>query len=385
MPELEEWLMAEAEAIAERAADDLDRLVAISSPFGDQEAHEEIVRTLLTMIPTSADYRRLPSSSPECGQDLVVELKGSGQGQLLFLGHCDTVIPHPDHKPLACSGDLWSGTGVYDMKGGLALAAGLLRALAKHPELYERIVFLVVGDEEHRLGPLKHSNGELGEFNACLCFEGGDVDSQNRQIIIVRRRGAYTLNVSAEGKPAHAAAPERGGHSALLALAKIARRLDVRALGGEELLSITPTILRVGEAINMTPARGVLECDLRAFDIQTARNARTFVPPTIDGVDLNVELIPRFPAMDTRRATRPILEATGKRLDQTLVASTRGSSSDAAYFATSIPMTVCGLGPVGGSDHGPQEYILGSSFGSRATIALALTLTILEYYQEQEK
>ena len=71
--------------------------------------------------------------------------------------------------------------------------------------------------------------------------------------------------------------------------------------------------------------------------------------------------MPRTPAIET-------LEAITKRLANELGFDVKGASTggaaDAAFAADEGIPVLDGLGPVGGLDHGPDEYILKSSIVS---------------------
>ena len=75
----------------------------------------------------------------------------------MLLGHLDTVVPHDPHRPLEREGDRLTGSGAVDMKGGVALALGLMRELAAPPELYAEVAVLLVNDEEWRTAPFTHA------------------------------------------------------------------------------------------------------------------------------------------------------------------------------------------------------------------------------------
>ena len=72
--------------------------------------------------------RRAPP--PSHAPDLLARVRGSGTRRLVLLGHTDTVIAHAHHKPLRRDGEHLLGSGAVDMKGGVVLALGVLRALA---------------------------------------------------------------------------------------------------------------------------------------------------------------------------------------------------------------------------------------------------------------
>ena len=96
------------------------------------------------------------------------------------------------------------------MKGGVVLSLGAMRLLARRPEDYAEVALLLVCDEEWRKGPLAHVERFAG-WDACLCFEGGERTPDGDDGVVVRRKAAGTIKVTAHGRSAHSgSAPDRG-------------------------------------------------------------------------------------------------------------------------------------------------------------------------------
>ncbi|HEY4278183.1 MAG TPA: M20/M25/M40 family metallo-hydrolase [Conexibacter sp.] len=365
-------LQREAAEIAERAERDLEALVAISSPSGDVDGAQACVEVVRELSPAGATFERVPCSSPGDADDLLVRLHGSGRGRLLLLGHLDTVVAHEQHTPLRRHGERLVGSGTVDMKGGDVLALGVLRALAARPQRFAEVALLLVMDEERRIGPLLHVERFAG-WDACLCFEAGEVAGDGSDAVIVRRKAAGTLRVRAHGVAAHAGAAPDQGRNALLALAAAAQQVaDAHAPDGPDRLTAVPTVLRSGSAFNVVPAAGELTCDLRSDRTAAFEEVRALISAKLDGVTLDARLARVWPAMDARDATAPLLARAAELLGRPLRANGRGGASDASHFAAAIPLTVDGLGPRGGRAHAPEEFLLASSLRPRAEVALAV-------------
>jgi glutamate carboxypeptidase len=75
------------------------------------------------------------------------------------------------------------------MKGGVVLALGVLRALAQRPDAYAEAAILLVCDEEWRTAPFAHAERFAG-WNACLCFEAGELTPDGGEGVVVRRKAA---------------------------------------------------------------------------------------------------------------------------------------------------------------------------------------------------
>src|SRR3954447_2838671 len=250
--------------MAGRAERELEALVGVSSPHGDVRGAEEVFAIVAALLPDGAEVERVPCSSPEHAPDLIARVRGTGSGRIVLLGHVDTVVAHADHRPMAAEGARLVGSGTVDMKGGVVLALGVLRALAAAPELHEEVALLLVCDEEWRSATFAHSDRFAG-FDACLCFEAGQRGPRGEEQVVVRRKAAGTLVVTAHGRSAHSgSAPDRGAN-ALLALAEVARVVPTcHDPAGAHRLTAVPTVLHSGEAFNVVPASGKLTCDLRA-------------------------------------------------------------------------------------------------------------------------
>ncbi len=350
--------------------------MAISSPSGDRAAAERALSVCVDRLPPQALIERVPCSSPDHAPDLIARLPGSGHGRVLLLGHVDTVIAHSNHIPLSREGDTWRGSGTVDMKGGVALSVELARWVAERPESFAELAVLLVVDEEWRLKPFAHVQRFAG-FDACLCFEAGE-RSGDAEGVVVQRKAAATLRVLAHGRSAHAGSNPDAGANALLALADAARAAAaLHDPSGPESLSVVPSMVRAGEAMNVVPAEGELTIDVRAHSEASFGRVLEHISQSTDTATLEVELQRSWPGMNSRVATAGLLEAASARLGRSIVGVARGGASDASHFAATIPLTLDGLGPRGGHAHSPEEFVHGPSLRERALVAMAILETLL--------
>jgi glutamate carboxypeptidase len=373
------WIQERAAAIAGRAERELEALVGVSSPSGDVRGAEEAAAVVVALLPDEAEVERVPCSSPDHAPDLVARVRGTGSRRIVLVGHLDTVVAHDDHQPLRRDGDKLVGSGSVDMKGGDVLAVGVLRALAARPELFAEIALLLVVDEEWRIGPFAHVDRFAG-FDACLCFEAGQLDPETRRdAVVVKRKAAGTVEIRATGRSAHSgSAPDRG-INALLALATAAQAVAAcHDPAGPDHLTAVPTVVRSGDAFNVVPASGTLVCDVRADRLAAFDRVLAALPSEVGGATLAADVLRQWPGMDNRDATRPLLAAASALCGREIVGGDRGGASDASHFASTIPLTVDGLGPRGGGAHAPHEHVLAPSLRTRAEVALAIALAALD-------
>ena len=374
---MDPWIADHGAAIAAHAERELEALVAVSTPSGDVHGAEEAAAIVAALAPGEAEIEHLPCSTADHADDVLVRLVGTGSRRMLMLGHIDTVVSHDGHRSLSRDGDKLVGSGAVDMKGGDVLALGVLRALVARPGDYAEVALLLVVDEEWRIGDFRHVDRFAG-FDACLCFEAGQLAPDGQEALVVKRKAAGTVRVRAHGRSSHSGSAPDKGINALLALAAAAQAVagchDPR---GPKRLTAVPTVLHAGDAFNVVPGSGELVCDVRADDNASFADVVDAVPDQVGGATLHTELVREWPGMDARASTAPVIEAAAAALGRPVVGSARGGASDASHFAATIPLTIDGLGPRGGGAHAPHEFVLRASLRSRAEVALAIVDALL--------
>ena len=377
---MDPWIAAAAEEIAARAPDELERLVAISSPSGDVEGAEAALRYALTLVPDGVRVERPPCSTADHADDLVVTLTGTRQ-------RADRPARPRRHRPRprgppparrATARNL-AGSGSVDMKGGDILALGVLRALAQRADTFAEVALLLVCDEEWRAGDFAHTRRASRAGTRCLCFEGGQLTGDGEEAVVVKRKAAGTLRVLAHGRSAHSgSAPEKGAN-ALLALASAAQSVaalhDPAGPGAPHRRCRPSCAAATRSTSSPRPASCCATCAPTSSRRSTSSSPG--LPEAVDGVRLESEFLRRWPGMDSRAATAPLLDAAAQRLGRPIHGADRGGASDASYLAPVIDVTVDGLGPRGGGAHTPGEYIVESSLRERAEVALALADAVL--------
>lgn len=363
---------------AARALREVEALVAVSSPSGDVAGAEEAVAVTCALLPPQAEVERLPCSSPGHAADLLATLRGTGRGRVLLLGHLDTVVAHDAHRSPAREDRRLLGSGTIDMKGGDVLALCLLRALAARPADFAEAALLLVCDEEWRTAPFAHAERFAG-WDASLCFEAGQTNADGVDEVVVRRKAAGTLHVRARGQASHSGSAPDKGRNALLGLAEAATAVAAQhAPDGPDRLTAVPTVLRSGDAFNVVPDDGELFCDLRADRDGAFDEVLAALPAqTTAGVDLEATLRRRWPPLDAREVAAPVLERASALLGRPILAGGRGGASDASHLATTVPLSIDGLGPRGGGAHAPHEHLLVASLVPRAEVAAAVCAAVL--------
>lgn len=375
-------LLDAARTVAADAGALVEPLVAVSSPSGDHPGFERCVDVVVAALPDDAVVERVPCSTTGSAPDLLVRLRGTGGARIVLLGHLDTVVPHDRHRPLQRDGERWTGSGTFDMKGGDALAVGVLRAIATTTGVRSRfaeVALLLVADEEWRTEEFGHGP-RFRDWDACLCFEGGERTPDGDEAVVVRRKAAAAITVRAAGRSAHAGSRPGDGRNALVALARVA--LTAAAAHdpeGPELLSVVPTMVTSGTALNVVPDDGELVIDVRAARIEALERVLASLPDELDDVTIDARFSRVWPGMDHREAAASVLERAGELLGRRVVASSRGGASDASHLASWTRVAIDGLGPLGGGAHAVDEHLDAGTLEDRAAVALAVLAGVIDH------
>lgn len=200
------------------------------------------------------------------------------------------------------------------------------------------------------------------------------------------RKAVRWCTVEATGKAAHAGVEPEKGRSATLA---IARFIDAAcALNGmREGMTVNPGQIAGGGCPSIVAERASARMDLRArttseLDELVAGLRNLASRPLVPGVALSVtvEQGSGCPAMKrTEGVARLEAMAIGlaDELGFGLKGTATGGGSDISFAAHAGTPGLDGLVPIGGLDHGPDEYILRSSVVPR-TALLAKLLEAIE-------
>jgi glutamate carboxypeptidase len=356
--------------IRRRAADELPRAladlgawVAVDTPSADRDALDALARLMAERIEHYGARAELVESDD--GLYLQATLAGTGRARIALLGHHDTVFPGGTaaDRPFTIDADVARGPGVADMKGGLVVAAHVVRLLAEHPASYGRIEFVSVPDEEQREGAFQGIE-RLRDFDAVLVMECGRPGNG----VVTARKGGQWVAIRIDGLAAHAGVAADRGRSALLAASREALRI-AELDGAREGLSVMPTLLTAGESLNSVPSRGSMRVDVRAWhagdlDWAVAEVERFGDHP---GVTLRMEpgvRVPPFERADSAALFAAAAEA-GVAIGSPIVEVSTGGVSDASWTAELGIPTLDGLGPIGEDDHSPAERIVVSSIPDR--------------------
>jgi len=360
---------------APRLLDRLRRLVCTDSGRDSPSGREQVVEMLAEWgSEAGCTAEVVPGPS---GSTLVLRLQGVGERRVVLLGHHDTVFPAgtAEREGLRVEDGRAYGPGTADMKGGLLLGLAAMECLAALGPPSVTVELHSVPDEESRdAGPFSTFKRIRGA-DACFVLECAREDGS----LVVRRKACCKLEIVATGASAHAGASPEQGRNAVLALCREAVRLD--ALRGEfersDGVTLSVGSLHGGAHFATVPDAARMEVDVRGWTeavvASVLRRAKEI--GRAEGVTFDVRHGDIWPAMAPSDGSRRLAETAvslAGRVGTSIGVTETGGASDGCWTASAGIRTLDGLGPIGGRDHSPDEYIEVASMAERCGVLVGL-------------
>lgn len=370
---ISDWLATQKQAML----DLLERLVNIDSGSYDKEGVDAVGAQIkaffdahgiaVETIPgaTKGDVLRAVLAAPD-------QAGGNAGRNIVLMGHRDTVFPkgEAERRPFRIEDGRAYGPGVADMKAGLVMNAFVLAAFRKFGAAPGPMVGLFTGDEE--IGSPEgraviEAEGRMARavFNAEPGRPSGNV--------VTARKGGVFMVMAIEGKAAHSGGNFEAGISAIEELAR--KIIAIHAL----------TDLKAGVTLNVGLVRGGQSVNTVAPFAEGEIDLRYVEPAQRDDIVAKIEAIVRTANVPGTRATLAIKgeflpvnpTAASAALFETYVGAAAdaglkvagefsGGCADSGFTAAVGAPTICGVGPVGGKAHSPEEYLEIDSMVPRA-------------------
>jgi glutamate carboxypeptidase len=318
------------------------------------------------------------------GDTVVGTWSGTGGPNLLLIGHMDTVFDRGTaaQRPFAIEDGIARGPGVTDMKSGLL--AGLYAIAALESVLgglpVGRLVFVANPDEE--IGSptsTPHIRELAADADVCLVLECARANGD----IVSSRKGILDTRIEIRGRAAHAGVEPEKGRSAILAAADLVTRLH--ALNGRwPGVTVNVGVIAGGTRPNVVAERCELEVDVRASAREDLEAAEATIRSLADELAVpdttaRLETMARWwPMEKLERSARLVEHAAtlAERLGFEVRDAGTGGASDANTTAGMGIPSLDGLGPIGGNDHAPSEYLEVDSIVPRTALLAALIVAI---------
>ncbi len=379
-------LRAEVEAAQPAYLADLAELVNIDCGSYTKSGVDRVGRWVAARL-ADLGARVTVEPNTELGDTVVAEFDGRGDARALLIGHLDTVFAEGTvaARPYTTSAGRAYGPGVTDMKAGLLCGLYALRAVRSidgdNGALpFSRLTFVANPDEEigsPASGPVIRRVAQ--DVDVALVLECARANGD----IVSARKGIVDFELHIAGRAAHAGIEPEKGRSAVVEAAHMI--LALTGLNGRwPGVTVNVGVVRGGTRANVIADAAQLEIDLRAVDrasleIAEAEIARIGSRPTLDGVTATLVERNRHWPMEKTAASAALVgqaSALAARLGFEVKDAATGGASDANTTAGMGVPTLDGLGPIGGNDHAPDEYLELDSIVPRTTLLAALLMSI---------
>ena len=323
--------------------------------------------------------RRPDDAEGRLGDLVIGALRGSGGANVLLVGHMDTVFDEGTvaERPFSVDGDIARGPGVSDMKAGLLagfFATHVLQDVGF--DAFGTIRYVCNPDEEIGSpfsGPVIRELAPA--HDAALVLEGARANGD----IVSSRKGITDFTIVIEGRAAHAGVEPEKGRNAILQAAHTIQ--DLQALNGRwPGVTCNVGVVHGGTRSNVVAERCELQLDLRSPELATLEEAEAEVARICADIvvpDVTITL-------DQHGWHRPMEKGEGgarlvdiavgaaSELGFSLRDAATGGASDANTTSSAGTPTIDGLGPVGGDDHGPAEWVDLSTIVPRTALLAAI-------------
>jgi len=326
-----------------------------------------------------ATDRRSHDGAPRLGDLLIARLDGTGDRRILLVGHTDTVFDAGTaaERPFTVDGSIARGPGVSDMKGGLLTGMFAVHALRDAGiDAFGHITYVCNPDEEIGSpfsGPVIRDLAV--HHDVAFVLEGG----RDNGDIVSSRKGITDYVLTVHGRAAHAGVEPEKGRSAIVAAADLTARLQ--ALNGRwPGVTVNVGTIHGGTRTNVVAERCTLEVDLRSPDAATLEEAEREIDaicasPSMRDVSVDVDRAGWHRPMERTDAIAALAARAAElaaELGIDLHDAATGGASDANTIAAAGTPVLDALGPVGGDDHAPGEWIDVDSIVPRIAILAGL-------------
>ena len=355
----------------------LETLVRLESPSTDKAAVDRCGEAIADRLQElGAVVERLHQA--ERGDHIRASFSGTpGAPQVLLLGHFDTVwdVGQLERMPLRIDGGRLHGPGVFDMKGGIAVAMQAVRVLRESAvQPVPRLVMLWTTDEEVGSGTSRALIEEEAQKSAAVLvlepsLPGGAAKTS--------RKACGDFHVVVRGRSAHAGIDPGKGSNAVHELAR--QVLAIEALQDlDRGVSVNVGIVRGGARTNVIPDMAEAFVDARAptkSDAVRVDAAMRGLEARTPGTSVHVTGGFGRPPLERSAGVIRLYEearAAAAELGMALGEGATGGGSDGNFTAALGVPTVDGLGPQGDGAHALHEHVIVADLAWRAAFLARL-------------
>jgi glutamate carboxypeptidase len=372
--------LASARAYERFIIGQIAELVQCESPSFDAAAVNRCVDLISDTLTHFGKVKTFPGG--RFGKNLRCEFTLPGRkkkdGQLLVLGHTDTVWPLGtlQHMKFRKSdGRLW-GPGVLDMKSGIVFFIYAIRLLIELDRPVRRRVVLQLNcDEEVGSETSRPLTEEAARKSAAvLVLEPGTGLTGKLK---TARKGVGDYTITVKGRASHAGVDFEAGASAILELSRQIHRIATFTDLSRG-VTVNPGVISGGTRTNVIAAEARAEVDIRVLrekDAAALDKKFRSLRPFDKRCSIQVEGGLNRPPMERSAGIRALFKTAQSLAGQIgveLEESTTGGGSDGNFTAALGIPTLDGLGGVGEGAHAANESILIDRITDRTALLAGL-------------
>ena len=297
---------------------------------------------------------------------------GNQQQSIVLMGHRDTVFPkgEPERRPFRIENGIAYGPGISDMKAGLVMNMFVMAAFRKFGGAPGPLVGLFTGDEE--IGsPEGRQVIEATAREARVVFNS-EPGRPSGNVVTGRKGGVFSI-FEIEGKAAHSGGNFEAGVSAIGELA--AKITAIHALTDlKRGITLNVGLVSGGQSVNTVAPWAQGQIDLRYVEpadrdeVMAKIHAiidRAYVPGTRAKLTIRGEFLPLTQSPAAARMFE-LYQGAARDAGLKVGGEFTGGCADSGFTAAVGAPTLCGVGPVGGKAHSPEEYLEVASMVPRA-------------------
>lgn len=360
-------------------------IVSIESRSQEKEAVNKIMAHLDTYCDALQMQRKIIGFE-SAGSSFVAATEPGPQKPIALLGHVDTVHPAGafGQETFKRTGDLVTGPGVMDCKGGVVVTLYVLRAL-RHIGYQDRQLKLILSGDEEVAHSLSH--GESGrvfeqETKGCAAAfncEPGTMDGS----ITLQRKGGAIFTIEVFGRAAHAGKEPEKGANAIRQAAEMICRIENATQLGETTYNCG--CIEGGRGANVVPDYCRFDVGVRYKTNEQYQTAQKMLQelcanPIVPGTRCTMVQNGFYPAMEPTPKTPQLFGLYQKVCAQlggpVPAGIAQGGCSDSAFATRAGVPTLCSLGVHGEGAHSLEECAKVSSLLLQAQRITALILAL---------
>ena len=357
--------------------DDLRTLVESESPSTNEALLSKTADILKEMI--SRITGLTPGFEIRNGKQVLSATLGKDlERSILILCHYDTVWPEGtiSRLPFQIKGDICTGPGVFDMKSGILMSLYALKFLRTY-SLKRSVTVLITPDEEVGSETSKDLILRFAKkAEAVLVLE-----SSEKGMLKVGRKGVGTFSVQALGRASHAGLNPEAGINAISEISRLVIDVENFANLGKG-TTVNVGVIRGGTRTNVVPENAEIEIDVRVKTEQESKRidaAFHDLKPHDNRIHLTVTGGIERPPMERNRRNDDLFQKVqliGRKVGFDLESCEVGGASDGNFVSAEGVPVIDGMGAVGEGAHSLSEKIEISSTLNRILLVAAALLYI---------